>query len=432
MYDIIVWGATGFVGQLVSEYLAKKINVVGSSGDARLDQLEWAIAGRSLNKLQEIKENIIKINPNASSVGILLGDSSDQSSVDRVIQQGKVIIAVAGPYIRYSVPVVDACIRYGAHYVDITGEAQYVKLIIERYHEAAKAKGLHIVSGCGFDSIPSDLGTFLVADFIKTQLKSDVADVKVYLTGMKGGASGGTLLSGVESVEQLGVKFLAFQTDALMPKGSVRSNDSKDVMGFGYDSNLNLWTAPFLMSIINSKVVRRSYGLSNGYYGSNFHYAEGSGRRFVTAMIYTIVTYVIIAAMMIPPLRWAAKKYGLQPGQGPSKEERENGFFKFRVVGVSEAKGGVKPAVVKATLQGKGDGGYKLTSVMVAEAALCLLLDLDLGKDKSSRTRKSRSGMQVGFPMEFEGGVLTPSTSMGYYLVDRLNQNGMSFTLDSK
>lgn len=199
------------------------------------------------------------------------------------------------------------------------------------------------------------------------------------------------------------------------PSSSSSDNFKKlDIMGFGYAKDVHMWTAPFIMSVINSKVVRRSNELMNGYYGKNFKYHEGLAFKsmFVSLFITTIMI-VFVISIMFSPVRYLIKKFALQPGQGPSKEAQEKGWFKTKLVGKSESK-----AIVKGSIYGKGDPGYKVTSMFVSQAALCILHDMKLDQSKENKVKG-------------QGGVLTPASAMGQKLIDRLSKNGIEFKIES-
>jgi len=399
---LVIFGATGFTGALVAEYLANKLKQ-NADEDPRLKDLQWAIAGRNTKNLEALKANLISINNNLESVGIITADSKDEQSIDRMVQQTKVIISTAGPFIEYSPPVVDACIRYGVHYVDITGEIPFVRKMRSKYHEDAKAKGIYIVPCCGYDSAPSDLGTLYLVERVKKELNQDCSSVTNYITGLKGGVSGGTFQTLMSQVT----------TKSPNPQENVRR---KDVMLFGRDKQHSVWRAPFLMSVVNCAVVRDSNKFLDGYYGKDFRYSEGFGyKSFFSALFITIGMTLFIMAVMFPPTRSLINRFGLKPGQGPSKEKREKGFFKMKFY--AKPENNKKELCVSVT--GKGDPGYKLTSMMVCESALCLLFDLNLfPRDKPEQNKRKTN---------LKGGVLTPASAMGQLLIDRFNQNGITF-----
>jgi len=407
MYDLIVYGATGFTGKLVAEYLAQRVKRTGEN-DRRISELSWAIAGRSLKKLESVKDDIMKLNTECQDVGIIVADAQDPSSIDRMVKQTKVIISTAGPFAVYSFPVVEACIRNGSHYVDITGERHFVSKIRRMFHKEAQEKQIYIVPGCGFDSIPSDLGTFFLVDKIKNEYKSDVSEVINYFVDVKGGFSGGTLNTMISSF------------NLRIPKED--RPQRSDIMNFGRDSSRSLWTAPFIMSSVNSPVVRDSNLLLNQYYGTDFKYKEGMGfKSLFPALFFTTLTILLALALSFPPTRYLIKRFGTQPGDGPSKNAREKGHFGMRLYAKTNSN---PPRELVASVSGRGDPGYKCTSAMVAESALCLLLDL-----KVDQRNEKNKVEQVQTQFNLKGGVLTPASSMGTLLINRLNQSGMTFQM---
>eukprot|EP01114_Cavostelium_apophysatum_P013368 TRINITY_DN3222_c0_g1_i1.p1 TRINITY_DN3222_c0_g1~~TRINITY_DN3222_c0_g1_i1.p1 ORF type:complete len:433 (+),score=83.53 TRINITY_DN3222_c0_g1_i1:81-1379(+) len=426
-FDILIWGASGFTGSLVAEYLARKIDFQGSKDedDRQLNDLNWAIAGRSSVRLQQVKENIVKINPNASNVAILLGESKDQGSIDNIVKQAKLVIACAGPFDVYSAPVVDACVRFGVHYVDITGESHYIRKLIDKYHETCEDNEIFIVPSCGFDSVPSDLGAMMAANEIK-KMNRECAEIDVYFDDMKAGVSGGTIATMFDGFKKDGLLSMTFGTNKLVPRDSPKSKDWKDTVFFGYDSRCGLWYAPFGMSVVNSKTVRRSNALSGYSYGKDMRYYEGLGfKNPIKAAIATVGTSIFLGLALFPPIRFIMQKFMIKPGEGPSKEKQERCHFGAKVIGISKPQGREKAQKVTISVKGRGDPGYKLTAMMVAESALCLLLDYDLRRPRGQRRPKfSAEGRPAG-------GILTPATAMGPPLVERLGKNGITFAVES-
>eukprot|EP00008_Paramoeba_atlantica_P005964 CAMPEP_0201485014 /NCGR_PEP_ID=MMETSP0151_2-20130828/9149_1 /ASSEMBLY_ACC=CAM_ASM_000257 /TAXON_ID=200890 /ORGANISM="Paramoeba atlantica, Strain 621/1 / CCAP 1560/9" /LENGTH=419 /DNA_ID=CAMNT_0047868949 /DNA_START=115 /DNA_END=1374 /DNA_ORIENTATION=+ len=404
VFEVVVWGATGFTGNLVAKYLA--------SASSRFPSLRWAIAGRNQQKLQLLKDSLSTSNEFPK---ILVGDSTNQASVDQVVQKAKVVIATAGPYYLYGFPIVDACVRFGSDYVDITGETPFVKRLIDQYDEEARSKGIHIVPMCGFDSIPSDFGAYLCAKELRSRFGQECRKVKGYAT-INGTFSGGTVSTGMvmqskpELREQLMNPFLLGGET----KAGIRKEDV-DIRSPKYDEEVGSWTGPFMMGAINTRVVRRSHSLFRSSppstspfvrdigYGENFGYNEvaiARDERMAKAMAH-------LMRVSVEQKKKQIEEGSLpKPGEGPSEEQRKKSNFEFRFLGESE-----EGRKVNVVIRG-GDPGYTETSKMVAEAGLCLA------------ARKSDVLQQC------KGGVVTPAFAFGDLLINALSENGMQFVVN--
>lgn len=262
-YDIVLMGATGFTGKLVLRHLARNAP----------PSLRLAIAGRNHTKLNAVLADLDSLLEN--TIEIIVADSSSQDALDTMCKSAQVVISTVGPYIKHGLLLVDSCVRQNTHYVDLTGEPMFVRKIIEKHHEAALSKGVFIVPSCGFDSIPSDLGAFLIANHFKTS-NATVKSIQMVVIGAKGGFSGGTLASGVEMIATTTFSDLitmASDPDFLIPN-SIPNRNTIASTGVKYIDGLGSWVAPFIMEATNLRYVRRSAHLLG--YGKDFQYSEGN------------------------------------------------------------------------------------------------------------------------------------------------------------
>lgn len=344
-FDIIVYGASGFTGRLVAEYLAAR-------GITR-----WAMGGRSLTKLTEVRDEMGL----PAETPLVVANSDDPASLELMCARTRVIITTVGPYQLYGPQLVAACAKTGTDYVDLCGEPAWMREMIDAHDDAAKASGARIVFSCGFDSIPFDLGVwFLQQEAVKTHGKP-APRVKGRVRKMQGGASGGTIASLTETMKAAAknqkIIGLLKSSFALTPGFEGPSQPSG--MMPEYDSATGTWTAPFVMAPINTKNVHRTNFLLGHAYGRDFVYDE------------MIMTTLGDAGRAMAEAIAKANPFGdskIAPGDGPSKEERENGFYDVLFIG--EYPDGTQ---VRASVQGDKDPGYGSTSKMIAESALTLL-----------------------------------------------------------
>jgi len=382
-YDLVVYGATGFTGRLVAEYLA------GRDGPERI-----ALAGRSLWKLESVRDDIGVDWP------ILVADAADPKALQTVAQSTTAVVTTVGPYWKYGLPLVEACAKAGTHYADLAGEVLFMRESIDRFDAVAKKSGARIVHASGFDSIPSDLGVYLLQEAVGGPLGETVMAVR----WASGGFSGGTIASGIGQMEAAkadpSLRRVMEDPYALTPGES--GPDAGDQIWVRYEPVLDSWTGPFVMAAINTRVVRRSNLLLGHRYGREFTYKEvvatgpGLGGRARATALATASTGGM-AALSIGPARAVISRFLPDPGEGPGPEAREKGGFRieFRsTTGDGE--------VYAAEVIGKGDPGYAATSRMLSEAGLCLA------------------------GTEGPGGVLTPASAMGDALVERLRNVGMT------
>ena len=390
-FDIIIWGASGFTGRLVAEYLFEKYNT---------KNLNWAIAGRNNTKLMSIRDNYLD-----NSIPILIADSFDEISLNKITMRAKVICSTVGPYSKYGSLIVKSCIESGTDYCDLAGESQWIRKMIDSYHKKAESNRVKIVNSCGFDSIPSDMGVYYIFNDI---LKKDL-QISMRVTGAKGGYSGGTYAS-INNIVSEATKNKEIRKDlinpyGLNPEGEKNGPDKRDLNSVVFDKKIKKWIAPFLMAGINTKIVRRSNALSNYMYGKNFRYDEAvmTGNGFMGRIRGFLLSIPLIFLASKPGsiMKRNFNMLSPKPGQGPSKRERESGFFNIRFYVFNESN----TSLYKVT--GDKDPGYGSTSKMLAESAVCL------AKDNLNETY----------------GVLTPSIAMGNQILKRLELNaGLEFS----
>ena len=399
-FDIIVFGATGFTGRLVAEYLN---TTYGVGGDVR-----WAMAGRSASKLAEVRD-ALGIDP---SLPLLVADASDAEALAGIVKQTRVVLTTVGPYQMYGEPLIRACAAAGTDYVDLCGEPGWMAEMIPQLQDTARASGARIVFSCGFDSIPFDLGVVYAQHEAHRRLGATLVRVHGRVKVMKGTFSGGTVASMLATMEAIGrdrslVKTLG-NPFALTPgfKGPRQPDDNIAA----YDDLANSWTAPFVMAPINTKNVHRSHFLLGHPWGKDFAYSErmltgdgGGGEKRAKKMARSSKLQTMLLAFA--PTRALLRRFSLpKPGEGPNKEQREKG--RYEVLFFGETADGRK---LTASVAGDRDPGYGSTCKMIAESALCLVRDVD----------------RTATP----GGVWTPGAAMGMTLVKRLQEKaGLTFS----
>lgn len=387
-FDIILYGATGFTGKLCARYLSENAK-----------DIKWAIAGRNKKKLEDIKKDL------SLDVDIFIAESNDEDALDNITLNTQVVLSTAGPFHRYSSKLVKSCVKNSSDYVDITGEFFWIREMIDLHHNEASSKGVRIIPACGYDSIPSDLGTF----FANSKIKEPIKRIESFHAG-QGGISGGTTETGFSMGDlKLGKKMN--DPFVLNPENSVSKEQkllSSDSIGLKKNSLIKSWTGPFIMAVSNTRVVRRSAALletKQEGYGVNFTYQEHAFyKKFKTAFLVTCVT-LMFGLILKTPVRKLVRPLLPKPGEGPSEDTMENGFFDSFFA--AELDSGEKKLF---RVHGKGDPGYKVTSKFVCESALTLI--------------KERGELPGG---EEYGGVLTPASGLGQPLIDRLSSNGVNF-----
>ncbi len=383
---IVVYGATGFTGRLVAEYLNKQYGVNG--------EVVWAMAGRSLSKLEQVRDEM----GISADVPLVVADSSDLASITAMVERTAVVCTTVGPYQLYGNELVEACAAAGTDYVDLCGEPGWMHKMIGTHSEAAEASGARIVFSCGFDSSPFDLGVLFLQQTAEQKLGTTVPRVRGRVRAMKGTFSGGTLASFrttmAAAAKDRDLVNVLRNPFSLTPgfTGADQPRGDKPV----FDEVLQSWIAPFVMASINTKNIHRSNMLMGHQYGTDFVYDEmmmtGPGEKGEA-----IANHIASDNSMAEDPR--------QPGEGPDKEERENGMYDVLFVG--QATNG---DLVKVSVQGDKDPGYGSTSKMIAESAVCLLKN----------------------PETASGGIWTPAPAMGSLLIERLQANaGLTFTVES-
>ena len=396
-FDLIIWGATGFTGNLVCDYINKNYNE---------RELRWAIAGRNEKKILKLQQKL-KIDDSRT----IIADSSDKDSLVKMVKKSKVVCTTVGPYAKYGTNLVEACIEGETNYCDITGETQWIRRIIDRFHTKAKEKNIKIINSCGFDSIPSDMGVFYSQKIILEKTGKYASTINMRVAGAKGGISGGTYnsLSNVleEALIDKEVRKTLTNPYGLNPIDKQFGPDKSDLRKVIFDTVSKSWIAPFVMAGINTKIVRRSHALMDFMYGKNFAYDEAT-------LTGKGIAGQIRGYMSLIPIFLATRKKGSiikkivdfilpKSGEGPSEKTRINGYYNLRFYLTAD-----KMTYVSKVL-GDMDPGYGSTSKMLAESAICLALD--------------------EIPDTY--GILTPSVALGDSLLKRLEENaGLTFIFD--
>ena len=386
-FDIIIFGASGFTGQIAVKYL-----------DKNYPTLNWAISGRNKEKLMKISNDTNK------KPEIFIADSKNQDSLAEIAKKTNVIASLAGPFNKYSNNLVHECLKHGTHYVDITGENLWVRDLIDKYHSKAVEKGVFIIPSCGYDSIPSDMGAY----FCHKMLNRPISCIDGYHTG-NGGISGGTTetgftMSDYKTNHKIGNPFLLNPGDKFT---EIQKNNSKDKFSIRKINKINKWSAPFVMAIANTRVVRRSASLlekRQQSYGSNFVYNEYMMTKKLSSAILITLGLAVLSSIMFTPLRKIFRPLFPTPGTGPSEKVQNEGWFESIFVVEDEDNNKFKFRVF-----GKGDPGYKSTARFICESALSIALD----KEKISK--------------KISGGVLTTASGLGDVLIKRLKESGVLF-----
>lgn len=400
-YDLLIFGATSFVGQLVCEYLVEQY----------ADQpLSWAMAGRSKEKLQAVYTSLMAATDKSVTIPQRVADARDEDSLRHLCQQARVIVSTVGPYALYGETLVKVCAETGTDYCDLSGETDWMHNMIGRYQQSARESGARLVHCCGFDSIPSDMGVMFTQQLAEEKFGHYCQQINMRVTAAEGGFSGGTVASMINGVKRATsdsrVREIMTNPYSLCPDNhqyQVRQEDPQ----FEYDKDLDTWVGPFVMAAINTRVVFRSNALLDYPYGRDFRYSEGMGTgpghkgRSRARQLYWGLK-LFNAALLVPPLRWLLQTFLLpKPGEGPDREKRENGRYQLEFIG--RTADGLS---LHTRLKGKRDPGYGATARMLTEAALCLA--------------------ETSTP----GGFWTPATALGRPLLERLQQKAdMTFEL---
>lgn len=425
-FDIILYGATSFVGKLTAEYLVKLLrrNALFPNDKLPPQKINFAIAGRNQEKLKALKDKISPpiddeklanehqsqednqpILPDNLNIDIVLADSHDPKSLESMAKKARVIISTVGPYLTFGEGLIKACAENGTDYVDLTGEAIFIKDMMTRYQDAAKKSGARIVNSCGFDSIPSDLGVYFTQKHAKAKFNQPCSEIHMRVKGAKGGLSGGTIASMAAIFGEVGhdkarrrqlANPYLLNDDANAPR--IRQTKLNKPQ---YDIEHNRWLAPFVMESINSRIVHRSNQLQGYAYGRDFCYDEAvwmkdgvEGQLMSLGMSAGIVAFAMVMSNNTSR-KFLSDHILPKSGSGPSKSDRDEGYFDLRFFGNTK-----QGATITTKVTGNKDPGYGSTSMMLAQSALCLALDIDKN--------------------DVMGGFWTPASALGDKLIQRL------------
>ncbi|OBK19514.1 saccharopine dehydrogenase family protein [Mycobacterium asiaticum] len=404
-FDIIVYGATGFVGKLTADYLAR------AGGDARI-----ALAGRSTERLEAVRKSL---GSSAQSWQLVTADASSPESLNEMAARTRVVITTVGPYTHYGLPVVAACAAAGTDYADLTGEAMFVRESIDLYHKQAADTGARIVHACGFDSVPSDLSVYALYRAAREDGAGDLADTNFVVRSLRGGASGGTIASVLEvlrtaSSDPDARRQMADPYTLSSDRGAEPELGKQPDLPLRRGSQLapelsGIWTAGFLMAPYNTRIVRRSNALLDWAYGREFRYTEtmSVGSSPLAPVASAAMTgfgnamFAVGSRVFHRLPRGLVERVVPKPGSGPSESTRERGFYKVETYTTTTSG-----ARYVARMEQRGDPGYKATSVLLGECGLALAKDRDKLPDLH--------------------GVLTPAAAMGDALLDRFPAAGVS------
>jgi short subunit dehydrogenase-like uncharacterized protein len=393
--DLVLFGATGFVGRLTAEYLA----------GAAPEGARIGLAGRSHQRLERVRE---ELGAAASDWPLIVADSHDSGALAQLAERTTAVATTVGPYRRYGVPLVEACAAAGTHYADLTGETLFMRETIERFDASAKESGARIVHTCGFDSVPSDIGTLLLHE-----AAGELTETTLVVRRVRGGISGGTLASLKGTVDDVkrdrSLAKVLGDPYALSPDREAEPDlgDESDLRGAEYSEELGTWFGMFVMAAVNTRVVRRSNALQNWAYGRRFRYREvmGLGPGFLgraKALGLAGGLAAFAAGLALPPSRFVLDRVLPEPGAGPKEELVRKGFFVIEI----HARSAADERWV-CRVEAQGDPGYGATRVILGESGLALALDGEKLPDRA--------------------GVLTPATGIGLRLADRLRTAGQTF-----
>ena len=401
-FDVIVYGASGFTGQLVADYLARQYGIGRD--------LRWAIAGRSEAKLAEVRATL---GDAATALPIIVADSFNAEALAAMAARTRVVLTTVGPYALYGSELVKACVHAGTDYCDLAGEVQWIRKMIDAHHAGAAETGARIVHCCGFDSIPMDIGVWFLQDEAKKRFGNYCERIALYVKATRGTMSGGTMASMANLVEEAredrDIARILTHPYSLNPEGEREGPDGYDQQKLLYDEDAGSWTAPFIMAGVNTKIVRRSNALAGYPYGREFRYREatltgkGAGG-WLKGTGFVVGLGAMMLGLSMGPTRRLLQRYVLpKPGEGPDPELQQSGFFNLMQIG--HLPDGTR---IRTRITGDQDPGYGSTSKMLAESAVCLAKD----------------------DLDTAGGVWTPAASMGGKLLVRLTANaGLTFDI---
>ncbi len=390
-YHIVVFGATGFTGQLVAAYLYEAY----PPGREATHGITWAMAARDRAKLEEVRADL-----DIHGVDLLVADSHDAASLGAMCAQAEVVISTVGPYAVHGSKLVATCVKTRTDYCDLSGEVPWMRRMIEAHHDHAREWGVRIVHACGFDSIPSDIGVLHHQREAQAAHGEFCESIEMIVATARGGFSGGTFASlnnvlaeASRSDKVASILLDPYSLNLPAPDGAADENDQK---GVRFSESFDTYTAPFVMAGINTRIVRRSHAMAGFPYGRDFAYSEATatgpdlGGRLTAAVTALGIGVVGGTGVIGEAIRGLAPK----PGSGPSAEEREAGYFKLKFFGKTPSGKTLRTAVT-----GKRDPGYGCTSRMLAESAVALALTRGEGR---------------------AGGVLTPALAIGEELLEAL------------
>ncbi|MGJ6123355.1 trans-acting enoyl reductase family protein [Mycolicibacterium sp. Y3] len=404
-FDLVLYGATGFAGRLTAEYLAK------AGGPARI-----ALAGRSADKVRAVRD---ALGESAASWTIIEADAGSPATLAAMAARTQVVVTTVGPYTRYGLPLVAACVEAGTDYADLTGETPFIRDSVDQFHKRAADTGVRIVHSCGFDSVPSDLTVYALYDKVRTDGTGELTDTDLVLRTFAGGVSGGTVASMMEffrtaagdpDIRREMLDPYTLSTDRAAEPDLGHQSDTPWIRGVQIAPELaGVWTGAFAMAAPNSRIVRRSNALLDWAYGRTFRYAEhmSTGSSVLAPVVAAVDTAVNAAALGLG-MKYLNKvpsalleRIVPKPGTGPSERTRENGHYRIETYTTTSTG-----ARYRAVIAQQGDPGYKATAVLLGESGLALALD----RDRLSDLR----------------GVLTPAAAMGDALLTRLPAAGVT------
>lgn len=401
-YDFIVYGATSFVGQILTRYLFERHGAGG--------ELRWALGGRSQEKLERVRG---ELGAGAEALPIVIADAGDEAALRTMCEQADAVVSTVGPYLLYGSTLVKVCAETGTDYCDLTGEIPWVRRMLDAHEDRAKQSGARIVHSCGFDSIPSDLGVHFLQREAVSRFGKPCNRIKMRVKAMRGKFSGGTFASMMTTARlaagDSAVRRVLANPYVICPQDKNPEVKQPGVSFAEFDPDFERWTAPFIMAGVNTRVVHRSNALAGHAYGRDFRYDEAvlagaglRGRTAAMAIAAGLGGFVTLTAL--PPTRWLLQKFVVpKPGEGPSPEAQAKGFYDLRFVG--ETDDGRK---IKVKVTGDRDPGYGSTAKMLGEAIVCLATET--GRDR------------------IPGGFWTPATAFGDRLLERLTTHaGMTF-----
>ena len=394
-HDIVIYGATSFVGRILTRYMFEQYGVGRD--------VDWAIAARSADRLHALRA---ELGPDAARLPMIVADADDPKALEAMCLRSRVMVSTVGPYALYGEPLIAACVRAGIDYCDLTGEVQWIRRMIERYETEARASGARIVHCCGFDSIPSDLGVAFVQRECQRRFSATAERVKMRVRAMRGGFSGGTAASLLNVAKEVRAnpalrRELANPYSLCVGVSNVADARQSSMSSAAYDGDFQTWVAPFVMAAINTRIVHRSNALAGYAYGRGFRYDEavsvGRGAKGrIAANLSALGLGVFMLASAFGPTRALLERFVLpKPGEGPSPEAQRTGFFDLRFQ--ARCADGRS---LRAKVTGDRDPGYGSTAKMLAQSAACLAFDLRHG--------------------ERRGGFWTPATLLGDRLIERL------------